>query len=106
MTGVELMSSLSDRSANPASRAPDPSGRMHDRQTAGRAGRLCDWRGRRFGLNCWAMSLPISIHRLRPDVALPEYQTNGSAGFDLAASIEMTISPGEVALVPTGLVVT
>lgn len=36
---------------------------------------------------------------------LPSYQTAGAAGFDLAASVEMTIQPGEVTLVPTGLVI-
>jgi dUTP pyrophosphatase len=47
----------------------------------------------------------VSIHRLDPSVALPQYETAGSAGFDLASSVEMTVQPGEVALVPTGLVV-
>lgn len=36
---------------------------------------------------------------------LPAYATNGAAGFDLAASDDLTIEPGEVALVPTGLVI-
>ena len=36
---------------------------------------------------------------------MPAYATDGSAGFDLAASVDMTIAPGEVALVPTGLIV-
>jgi len=45
------------------------------------------------------------IKRLRPDVALPIYQTSGSAGFDLAASEDVTVQPGEVTLVPTGLVI-
>lgn len=35
---------------------------------------------------------------------LPSYQTTGSAGFDLAASKDITIGPGEIKLVPTGLV--
>lgn len=38
-------------------------------------------------------------------MALPSYQTAGAAGFDLAASVEMTIQPGEVTLVPTGLII-
>jgi dUTP pyrophosphatase len=42
---------------------------------------------------------------LQPHVALPEYQTAGSAAFDLAASEALTIAPGEVRLVPTGLVI-
>ena len=35
---------------------------------------------------------------------MPSYQTAGSAGFDLAASADLTIAPGEIKLVPTGLV--
>src|SRR4029450_5617410 len=45
------------------------------------------------------------IHRLDPAVTLPAYQTDGAAGFDLASRVDMTIQPGEVALVPTGLVI-
>ena len=36
---------------------------------------------------------------------LPSYQTAGAAGFDLAASAEVVIPPGRIALVPTGLVI-
>jgi dUTP pyrophosphatase len=50
-------------------------------------------------------ALHVRITRLRTDVPLPEYQTDGAAGFDLAASEDITIAPGEVKLVPTGLVV-
>jgi dUTP pyrophosphatase len=46
----------------------------------------------------------VRIVRLDPAVPLPSYQTAGSAGFDLASSVDMTIAPGEIALVPTGLV--
>src|SRR3990172_1504353 len=49
--------------------------------------------------------LTTRIRRLRPDVTRPAYQTAESAGFDLAASEDVTIEPGEVALVPTGLVI-
>lgn len=35
---------------------------------------------------------------------MPSYQTAGSAGFDLASSADLTIGPGEIKLVPTGLV--
>jgi dUTP pyrophosphatase len=38
-------------------------------------------------------------------VSLPAYQTSGSAGFDLAASEAVRIPPGDVRLVPTGLVI-
>lgn len=48
---------------------------------------------------------PARIRRLDPSVPLPEYQTPGSVGFDLAASSNITIAPGTIALVPTGLVI-
>jgi dUTP pyrophosphatase len=49
--------------------------------------------------------IPVRIHRLDPAVPLPRYETAGAAGFDLAASEEVTVPPGAVALVPTGLVI-
>ena len=49
--------------------------------------------------------MQVRITRLHPSVALPSYQTKGAAGFDLAASVAMTIAPGAVVLVPTGLVI-
>lgn len=49
--------------------------------------------------------MDVRITRLDPAVPLPEYQTSGAAGFDLASSTDMTVQPGEVALVPTGLVI-
>jgi dUTP pyrophosphatase len=36
---------------------------------------------------------------------MPVYQTAGAAGFDLAASAEVTVAPGAIVLIPTGLVV-
>jgi dUTP pyrophosphatase len=45
------------------------------------------------------------IHRLRPDVPLPRYESGGAAGFDLAASEDVLVPPGGIALVPTGLVI-
>lgn len=51
------------------------------------------------------MDLSVRIIRLHPSVPLPAYQTSGAAGFDLAASVGMTVAPREVALVPTGLVI-
>ena len=47
----------------------------------------------------------VPVTRLDPTLALPQYETSGAAGFDLAASVDMTIQPGEVTLVPTGLVI-
>jgi dUTP diphosphatase len=49
--------------------------------------------------------LSVRIRRLTSSVALPEYQTHGAAGFDLAASEDVRVEPGAVALVPTGLVI-
>ncbi len=48
---------------------------------------------------------PVRISRLHAHIALPAYQTAGSAGFDLAASEAVLVPPGAVALVPTGLVI-
>jgi dUTP pyrophosphatase len=47
----------------------------------------------------------VHITRLDERVALPKYQTDGAAGFDLSARAAVTIAPGTVALVPTGLVI-
>jgi dUTP pyrophosphatase len=49
--------------------------------------------------------LPVRVRRLDPTVSLPEYQTSGAAGFDLAASQDTTVEPGGITLVPTGLVI-
>jgi len=49
--------------------------------------------------------LSVRINRLDPAVSLPKYETTGAAGFDLAASADVTIAPGTIALVPTGLVI-
>src|SRR3954467_3598409 len=49
--------------------------------------------------------LSVRIRRLTSRVPLPEYQTPGAAGFDLAASEDISVEPGTVALVPTGLVI-
>jgi dUTP pyrophosphatase len=48
---------------------------------------------------------PVRIHRLNPAVPVPKYETAGAAGFDLAASVDLDVQPGEVTLVPTGLVI-
>lgn len=46
----------------------------------------------------------VAVKRLRPDVSLPKYQTQGAAGFDLAIADDLTLAPGEIKLVSTGLV--
>ena len=50
-------------------------------------------------------TMHIEITRINADATLPRYQTQESAGFDLASVANLTVEPGEVALVPTGLVI-
>lgn len=47
----------------------------------------------------------IRIRRLDPSVALPLYHSADAAGFDLAARAQVRVEPGQVVLVPTGLVI-
>jgi len=49
--------------------------------------------------------LTVRIQRLSADVPLPKYETAGAAGFDLAASEDVVVPPGGIALVPTGLII-
>lgn len=49
--------------------------------------------------------MQVEIHRLRPDVDLPQYHTSGAVGFDLAAADTVTLAPREIALISTGLVI-
>jgi len=47
----------------------------------------------------------LKIKRLDTTVPLPGYGTEEAAGFDLAAAHDVTIAPGQIALVRTGLVI-
>jgi dUTP pyrophosphatase len=47
----------------------------------------------------------VRITRLDASVPLPARETSGAAGFDLAASADLTIPAGRIALVPTGLII-
>lgn len=50
--------------------------------------------------------LPVPVHRLDPDLPLPEYAKPGDAGIDLRATEAVTLAPaGGRALVPTGIAV-
>ena len=53
--------------------------------------------------------LRLQVRRLpgSEDIALPEYETEGASGLDLRAAVEeeLTLHPGEIRLVPTGLAV-
>ncbi len=54
-------------------------------------------------------SLKIKIKRIggHEDIALPSYETEGSSGMDLRAAVreQITLNPGEIRLIPTGLAV-
>jgi len=49
----------------------------------------------------------LKVKRLdnNPDLPLPSYQSGGSSGLDLRAAVvkEVTLRPGEIMLIPTGL---
>jgi dUTP pyrophosphatase len=42
----------------------------------------------------------VTVRRLHPDAHLPAYSTEGDAGADLTSVAEVTLAPGERALVP------
>ena len=50
--------------------------------------------------------LTVAFRRVSPDVSVPRYQTDHASGMDLAAylSVDLTIAPGEVTAIPTGLI--
>ena len=45
----------------------------------------------------------MAIRRLDPDLPLPSYAHPGDAGADLRTTVDLTLAPGERALVPTGI---
>ena len=47
--------------------------------------------------------LDVAIVRLDPDLPLPSYAHPGDAGADLRTTVDVTLAPGERALVPTGI---
>lgn len=51
--------------------------------------------------------MKVQVKRLKTNVVLPEYATDGSAGLDLRAVIEepINIAPGETKMIPTGLAI-
>lgn len=51
------------------------------------------------------MGLQVLITRLDPDLPLPRYSKGGDAGADVVSRIDITIEPGERALVPTGIAI-
>ncbi len=47
----------------------------------------------------------VEILKVHPDAVLPSYESAGAAGFDFVTIEDITIDPGAIALIPTGLVV-
>lgn len=45
----------------------------------------------------------VPVVRLDPDLPLPAYAHPGDAGADLLTTVDVTLQPGERALVPTGI---
>ncbi|WP_284535775.1 dUTP diphosphatase [Nocardioides sp. T2.26MG-1] len=49
--------------------------------------------------------LEILVQRLDPDLPLPSYAHPGDAGADLLTTVDVTLAPGERAMVPTGIAI-
>jgi dUTP pyrophosphatase len=49
------------------------------------------------------MSVKVLVTRLDPDLPLPNYAKAGDAGADIVSRIDITLEPGQRALVPTGI---
>jgi len=47
----------------------------------------------------------VLVQRLDPDLPLPSYAHPGDAGADLVTTVDVTLAPGERALVPTGIAI-
>ena len=50
-------------------------------------------------------NLQVLITRLDPDLPLPAYAKGGDAGADIYSRVDITLAPGERALVPTGIAI-
>lgn len=51
--------------------------------------------------------MELKIKKLRPNAKVPKRATNGSAGMDLYACVEesITLAPGQLVIVPTGIAI-
>ncbi|WP_307820550.1 dUTP diphosphatase [Nocardioides faecalis] len=52
-----------------------------------------------------AEDLVVAVRRLDPDLPMPAYAHPGDAGADLLTTVDVTLAPGERALVPTGVAI-
>ena len=50
-------------------------------------------------------NVQVLITRIDPSVPLPTYAKGGDAGADIVTRVDMTLQPGERALVPTGIAI-
>ncbi|TYL49562.1 dUTP diphosphatase [Nocardioides sp. BGMRC 2183] len=50
-------------------------------------------------------SIPIALQLLDPGVAPPQYAHPGDAGADLTTTVDVSLTPGARALVPTGVAI-
>ncbi len=50
-----------------------------------------------------APDLTVRVVRLDPDLPLPSYAHPGDAGADLVTAVDVSLAPGERAMVPTGI---
>lgn len=48
-------------------------------------------------------NVQVLITRLDPSIPLPKYAKGGDAGADIVTRVDVTLEPGERALVPTGI---
>lgn len=51
------------------------------------------------------MTAPVLVTRLDPGLPLPAYEHPGDAGLDLRSRDDVSLAPGERALVPTGIAI-
>ncbi|MDR1088071.1 MAG: dUTP diphosphatase [Coriobacteriales bacterium] len=49
------------------------------------------------------MSVELKVQRLDRGLPLPEYAYPGDAGLDLRSAVDLSIAPGERAVIPTGI---
>ena len=56
-------------------------------------------------MSCGVSALEIAVTQLDPELPLPSYAHPGDAGADLLTTVDVTLAPGERALVPTGIAI-
>jgi dUTP pyrophosphatase len=49
--------------------------------------------------------LPVQVRRVDPSAPLPEYALDGDAGADIVTMVDISLAPGERAVVPTGIAI-